>query len=87
MNHKQRYILFAYCFVIVAMLIYPPFILKLQGHIVLSEHSWLWKSIMLNGEYGKTALGTLNIAQLSFQLLVASLVAVALTIAHRDRAR
>jgi len=85
MNRKQKLVLFAYSIVIVAMLVYPPFTLKLQGHIVLSEHSWLWKPIMLNGDYGKTALGTLNIAQLSFQLIAASLVAAALTIAQKDR--
>lgn len=85
MNRKQKLVLIAYSIVTVAMVVYPPFTLKLQGHIVLSEHSLLWNPIMLNGDYGKTALGTLNIAQLSFQFIAASLVATALTIAQKDR--
>ncbi|OOF13106.1 hypothetical protein BZG79_08570 [Salinivibrio sp. MA427] len=84
MNRKQKLVLFTYSIVVVAMVVYPPFTLKMQGYIVLSEHSWLWKPISLNGDYGKTALGTLNIAQLSFQLIAASLVATALTIAKMD---
>jgi len=82
-NRKQQIILMVYAVVVVVMVIYPPFSLKLQGHVVRSEYSWLWEPIMLGKEYGSTALGTIDVARLYVQLVAASLVAIALTLSFK----
>lgn len=70
MNKKQKTTLvFFICFV-VATVIYPPFYIKMQGLIVRSEYSWIWKPIMYGTQYGRTTLGTVDISRVFYSLLV-----------------
>jgi hypothetical protein len=80
-NKYQKAILIAYSAIVIAMVAYPPFNLVFQGRTIMSEYSWLWEPIM----YGKELLGTVDTARLYVQLVAASLVAAALTLAFRSR--
>lgn len=84
MNNKQKYVLYGYSVVLILMMLLPPYTLMLQGHVVLNEYSWIWRPVMLSGEYGKTALGVINTVQLSFQVLISTLIASALYFSQRE---
>ena len=85
MNKQQKIILFVYSAIVVAMVAYPPFNLTLQGHVVRSEYSWLWKPIMYGKEYGSTPIGIVDVARLYVQLVAASLVTIAFTFAFKSK--
>lgn len=85
MNNTQRLILILYVLSISSMVLYPPFNLAIQGNLVRSEYSWLWEPIMYGTEYGNTPLGVIDGLRLSLQMVGASLAAIALTFAFRDK--
>ena len=85
MNKTQKAVLAAYIIVVTLMVVYPPYYLEIQGHIVRSEYSWLWKPIMYGSEYGRTPLGRIDIIKLLAELIGASLVAGAAFLFNKNK--
>ena len=85
MNKIQKIILFAYCVVIIGIVIYPPYNLTVQGFLIRSEYSFLWEPIMHGSEYGNTLVGVIDTPKILIQMLAATLVAVALTFIFRSK--
>ena len=83
MNKYQKRILIIYSLIVTLMVVYPPFDLVVQGRTLVSEYSLLWEPVRLQDRvYGQVATSLLCV-----QLLAASLVAGALTLAFKDSAQ
>ncbi len=79
MNKVQRIILLLYCLTIVAILIYSPYNLTVEGYLIRSEYSWIWEPIMYGSNYGKTPVGVIDTSKILIQMLGATLISTALT--------
>jgi hypothetical protein len=75
MHLKEKITIIIYIAVVLATVLYPPFNLEVQGLLVRSEYSWLWRPIMYGTEYGRTPLGTVDLPRVIIQLLGTTLVA------------
>ncbi len=84
MSKLQKLVLSIYCLVIFAMILYPPYVLIVQGHLVRSEYSWIWAPIMYGTEYGTTPLGVIDVSKILIQMLGASLISIALIFMFRS---
>jgi hypothetical protein len=84
-NKSQKVVLAIYSVIILAMVIYPPFDLIIQGNLIRSEYSYLWEPIQYGSAYGKTPLGVINIPKILIQMLGATLITGALTLMCRSK--
>lgn len=87
MNRNQKLVLFIYSAIVVLMIVYPPYHLRVQGFLIYSEYSWLWSPITSGGDQGRSAVGEINSVALTFQIICTSLAAIALTLAFKEPQR
>ena len=80
MNRNQKLVLATYCLVMLAMSLYVPFTLTVQGNVVMSEYSFIWEPIHHKTRSGLWFVGKIDALRLLFQYIGATLISAAMTL-------